>query len=289
MRGKHGEVIMKRMILSCCLLMVLSAVCSAKQKIAVFPFTGIRNDYNVTILAEQEMISLLVNQKRFDVIERDQLQSIIKEQKLAFTGVIDVSDAVEIGKIGGIRYAVIGTVPNVNYSSQQKYDENGKPYLEVDALVVVQLRIVDIQTAAVIFSETYNAKPGGGFLGIGRNVSGDAETTLAGTVKSVYEKKVANDMLNTFPMSGYILSVGEKGKTVTIDIGSEVGVKKKMKFDVIKEETKIHPKTKKEITVEKKVGLIQVIEVAGKESAICKIKDGEDINEDMMKVKLQKK
>ncbi len=271
-----------------CLLMILSVLYSEKQKIAVFPFNGVRNDYNMTLTAENQMISLLVNQGIFDVIERSQLDKIVKEQQLSLTGLIDVSDAVKIGKISGVRYAVIGSVPNVNYRAVQKVDDKGEPYLSVDALVVIQIRVIDIKTAGVLFSKTYNAKPGGGLLGsiLSLDTSADPETTLAKTVKRVY-KKVAKDMTNAFPMSGYILSI--EGNIVTIDIGKQAGVKKKMLFDVIKETEKIHPKTKKLIVIEKKVGLLKVKEVTGDESSECIIKKGEDKIAEMMKVNLRKK
>ncbi|MDO8734786.1 MAG: CsgG/HfaB family protein [Elusimicrobiota bacterium] len=263
----------------------------AKDKIAMFPFSGIRQDYNMTSTIENEMTSLLVNQKRFDVIERGELGRIIKEQQLQSTGLIEVSDAVSIGKIGGIKYAVLGSVPNVNYSSRQVFNEStGKNELEVDALVVFQVKIIDVQTAAITFSETFKMKPGGGLLGGifgGGDASADPETMLASMVKRYFEKDIDKKMSNAFPVEGSILSMDKK--SVVIDIGSESGVEEGMKLDVIFQEKKLNPKTQKEITIEKKVGVLKVTEVSGAESAVCKIKDGEDVIKEGMAVKLQKK
>lgn len=273
------------------LLAVIPTICQAKDKIAVFPFrTAVYNDYRMTDHAETEMISLLVNQKRFDVIERDQLANIFKEQAMSMTGTIDVSQAVEIGKISGVRYLVLGTVTNVNYKCIQKRDDQGQLYNDIDALFVMDVRIVDVQTAAVLFSNTFTAKPGGGLLGgligMGNDLSTDPETQLCNMVKRLYEKEISKKMLEAFPMAGAIVSLMDK--QAVIDIGSDQGVKKGMKFDVIMQQQKESPTTKKVITIDYKVGKVEVIEVSGVESAICKVKDGGDAVKEGMIVKFAK-
>jgi len=273
------------------LLALIPSMCWAKDKIAVFPFrTAVYKDYRMTDQAETEMVSLLVNQRRFDVIERDQLANILKEQSMGMTGVIDVSQAVEIGKISGVRYLVLGTVTNVNYKCIQKRNDQGQIYNEVDALFVMDVRIVDVQTAAVLFSNTFTAKPGGGLLGGliggGGDLSTDPETQLSSMVKRLYEKEISKKILEAFPMGGSIISLMDK--QAVIDIGSDQGVKKGMKFDVIMQQQKESPTTKKVITIDYKVGRVEVCEVSGVESAICKIKDGGDAIKEGMLVKFAK-
>jgi len=182
-------------------------ICSAKDKIAVFPFSRtIARDGNMTYFAETEMISLLVNQRRFDVVERAQLERILSEQSLGQTGVIDISQAVEVGKISGVKYAVLGTVTNVNFNVTKTYVKdfqgNSSPVDVVDALLAMDIRIVDIESATVIFSETYTKKPNGGFMGLGGNLSTDPETQLSSMVKDLYANEISKKMLRAFPIEG---------------------------------------------------------------------------------------
>jgi len=281
---------MRRLIAFFILSAILSPnVCLAKDKIAVFPFKRTAyNDYRMTDVAETEMVSLLVNQKRFDVVERAQLEAIMKEQTLNLTGIIDVSQAVEIGKISGVKFAVLGNVSNVNYSKVQKTNDQGELYWEIDALFVMDLRIVNVQTASVIFSETFTSKPGGGLFGglMGVGLSTDPETQLSSMVKKLYEKEISKKMLGAFPMEGTIISYD--GNQAIIDIGLGEGVTKGMKFDVIMQQQKENPKTQKVITIEYKVGKIEVVDVSGEESAICKVKDGKDQIREGLVVKFSK-
>lgn len=259
----------------------------AKEKIAVFDFQGVHNDANMTAIAENEMISLLVEQKRFDVVERQQLARILQEQQLSNTGIIDVEQATEIGKIAGIKYAVFGQVTNVNYSAKRIQTESGS-YLDVDALIALQIRIVDIQNGSVIFSKAYNGKPSSGFGSLlsGSGASDDAETTLTNILKKLYEKEIAKDLSKVFPIEGSIVAVEDKS-TVIIDIGTEQGVTEGMSFDIVTKEEKISERTQKNITIVKKIGSLKVKEVTGSESSVCKIKDGKNIEEGML-VQLQK-
>jgi TolB-like protein len=292
--GKRNSKMKKTMLSVVMIGLMLSIVgvvnSFAKEKIAVFPFTGIQRDANMTSLAESEMISLLVAQKRFDVVERAQLNTILKEQHLSNTGLINVEDTTEIGKIGGISYGVIGQVTNVNYSASQVYNKTTQDYdLVVDALIVLQIRIVDIKTGAILFSKTYNSKPkSSGFLGLGKSdSSGDAESTLANSLKRTYKEEISADLDKVFPIEGSIISLEDK-KTVIIDIGSDSGVTKGMKFNVITREEKVSERTGKPVILTKKIGVIQVNDVTGAESSICKIKDGKNIQEGAL-VQLQTK
>jgi len=92
---------------------------SAKQKttIAVIEFTDLQG--NVTdfgrYLAE-ELITRLYDTEKFKVIERQQLNKVIAEQKLSLSGVIDPASAKQLGKILGVDAIVSGTTTNLAQS-----------------------------------------------------------------------------------------------------------------------------------------------------------------------------
>src|ERR1035437_8464855 len=94
---------------------LMSVFVSAKEKIVVFPFTGVNEtnarystddgSYGTAKIAENCMIDTLVATKQFEVVERAALKKIIEEQKLALTGAINAEDAVQVGNLLGASYA----------------------------------------------------------------------------------------------------------------------------------------------------------------------------------------
>uniref|UniRef100_UPI00405693DD FlgO family outer membrane protein n=1 Tax=Candidatus Electronema sp. TaxID=2698783 RepID=UPI00405693DD len=83
-----------------------------KKTVAVVDFTDLEG--NVTqldqFIAEEFSVALASAGKGFRVIDRTRLKSIIKENKLAATGLIDLATASKLGKIAGVDALVIGTL-----------------------------------------------------------------------------------------------------------------------------------------------------------------------------------
>lgn len=281
---------MKKSIVVLLVLFVFCSLSIAKEKIAVFPFATVLHDYNMGSLAETEMASLLIETKRFDVIERSQISAIMSEQKLSNSGIVNENDANEIGKISGVKYLVLGTVSNVRYLVTQKRTESGV-YEDVDAAIVLQLKIIEVESASVIFSKTYNMKKGSGlgsaFSSLVGSGDGTPEGTLSSLLKKTYVKEISKDMLNAFPIEGEILSIEDK-KTVTIDVGSDQGVKKGMVFNVITKEEKTNSSGKTR-TIVKKVGNLKVTEVLGEDTSNCKVTESSVPLEEGMAISYEKK
>jgi len=86
----------------------LSQRLDAGLRIALLPVSGdqsiAREIYdNITV----EFTNILV----YDMVEREQLNQIIKEQKLQFSGLVDDKTAVEVGKLLGAQVIIIGDLP----------------------------------------------------------------------------------------------------------------------------------------------------------------------------------
>ena len=54
--------------------------------------------------ASDMLITALVKSKKYDVYERDKLNAIMKEQKLQMSGAVDMSTAVQMGKLVGCSF-----------------------------------------------------------------------------------------------------------------------------------------------------------------------------------------
>ena len=95
----------------------------------------------------QMLISDLAAVETLRIVERERLQAVLEEQKLARSGKIDAGTAARIGKLLGARYLVLGSY----------FDALGA--LRVDA------RLVDVETGQVLKSVGANGKTDD-FLGL---------------------------------------------------------------------------------------------------------------------------
>lgn len=92
-----------------------------KQKIAVVDFTDPQG--NITelgrVMAEEFSVSLALaaeKDKKFKVVDRTHLKSIVKEHKLSASGLIDPDTARKLGKVTGVEVLVTGTLTSLGDS-----------------------------------------------------------------------------------------------------------------------------------------------------------------------------
>lgn len=85
---------------------------SGKKSVAVVDFTDLQG--NVTelgrFLAEELSVSLSQQASGFTVIDRTYLKAILREHKLAASGLIDPATASKLGQIAGVQGLVTGTI-----------------------------------------------------------------------------------------------------------------------------------------------------------------------------------
>jgi TolB-like protein len=85
---------------------------AGRKSVAVVDFTDLQG--NVTELgrfvAEQISVALAASGKPFEVVERTHLKALLKEHRLADSGVIDPQTARKLGQIAGVEALVTGTL-----------------------------------------------------------------------------------------------------------------------------------------------------------------------------------
>ena len=189
-----------------------------RMVVAVMPFEnkGASGDLGEIIL--DKMITVLVNQGRFKVIERAQLNKILEEQSLGSSGVIDANTAAQIGKGIGVDAIIIGSVAAAASGS-----------ISIDA------RVIDTESAKIIVAEDVYSG------------SSDAQS-----VKNAIEN-LANKIVEELPLvEGYIIRID--GTEVILDVGRRGGLKRGMKCIIYKEGADIkHPITGEVLGKETKV------------------------------------
>lgn len=143
---------MKRIIIPVLMLIITTALagCSSSvevviskhsdpneiQKVAVFKINKLSH-YQTT----EKISDLLIHEflkLGFDVVERSDIERLVKEQKLSVSGFIDPKEAVAIGKLTGADTIVLGT---------GELDPNDK-----DKLTYLVIKVISLKTGSVIIT-----------------------------------------------------------------------------------------------------------------------------------------
>lgn len=139
---------------------------SKYESLAVFPFSDAPGSPGSGQVVQGIVIQELAKAS-FKIAERSRLREIIDEHKLAMAGVTDQSEALEIGKIIGVRAIVVGEggqyvmqprqtrtiyYPFTDYRTGQTIYSSipGKTWNET--FVSISLRILNVISGLVIFS-----------------------------------------------------------------------------------------------------------------------------------------
>ncbi len=179
-----------------------------RMGIAVLPFEnkGASKDLGEIVL--DKMTTVLVNQNRFKVMERAQLNKILEEQKLGMSGILDAATAARIGKGIGVDAIVMGSVV---------LTQNGS--------VSIDARVIDTESARIIIAR--DAYTG----------SSDIQS-----VKNAVEN-LAHALVKDLPLvDGFVIQVN--GNQIMLDKGLGNGLKPGMKCIIYREGKEIrHPIT----------------------------------------------
>jgi curli biogenesis system outer membrane secretion channel CsgG len=97
------------------------------------------------------IVSELMMVPDFTVLERQKLRTVLSEQKLSLSGLVDENNATKLGKLIGVDAIVVGAVSQYNTSSIPIY----LVILTLDKdvyNVAASLRIIDVESGIIIFS-----------------------------------------------------------------------------------------------------------------------------------------
>ena len=94
---------------------------------------------------------MLTSSRTISVIERDQLDAIASEHKLALSGVVTDETAIQIGKIAGCQYMLLGAVTNLA-KNQSATDLFVFSTSKNTAIATIDVRVVNVETSEVKLS-----------------------------------------------------------------------------------------------------------------------------------------
>ncbi len=143
----------------------------------------------------------------YEVIERDQLEKIMKEQQLSLSGAIDENSAAEVGKLLGLDVLIIG---NASYSHNDEWSNSELTGRCLKRTVTAKgtMKIISVKTARIVGTKTASASFKDS--GCGDKVSGVLTTDQLADVSL---KQLAKDFVDYFtPGYEYMVFNMEKVK-----------------------------------------------------------------------------
>ena len=239
--------------------------------------TGEEKDKEITEKIYQIASSTATQLNRYNVIDRSQLDRILKEQKLQHSGVIDQNQAIEIGKVAAANEALLIQVHNfgqkgVPTEKQKEKEEEEEPETgllgwvvkevvkaEIDkemenverypnnihTVIDGEVRLIKVETGESVASFSIHADHTGGVK----------TKSLSEALKQVRSQMYTN-LKTMYTLSSEILDV--RGGDVTLLLGKNMGVKQGTLFEIVTREEKRVVRDR-EITIPgKSVGFVEV-------------------------------
>jgi TolB-like protein len=105
-------------------------VIPARSRIAVLDIDSY--DAELGVFTTEELIMFLVKTRKFSVIDRDSIETLLKEQNFQMSGVVNDNTAVSIGKFLGASVIITGII-------HQRYGQ-----------IDFSLKILDVETAEIL-------------------------------------------------------------------------------------------------------------------------------------------
>jgi curli biogenesis system outer membrane secretion channel CsgG len=243
-----------------------------KATIAVAPFTFHR-DYRAAPEAQLEtaaltnkLVTALVQSRKFDVVERERIDTLLDEMQLTESGLTDPSRAVEAGRMLGADFFVMGEISVFTATTSVKQVPMTERWIRTrEMLLVVDMRIVDTRTSKIVAAERGESRQTSK-----QRIKGRPSTNVPTTPEEVdvverdlCQKLVLKVIDAVYPIK--VIGVNASG-VVSINRGQGGGVAVGDVLDVFTEgEAMVDPDTGEVLgSEETKVGRIRVDQVLAK-------------------------
>lgn len=291
MNRKYGTILL--LVILTALLFFPAHGAGQLYRIAVLPFDdgSIQNrwwgNYELGKGVSNELVTALLETKKFRLVEREQVEKILGEQK--FSNIAgDQKTAAAVGKILGVKYLVMGRVTEFTTDSQSggfiaPNSRLGLAIKSTVARVAIDARMVDTTTAEIVTSATGVGEKTKTNLGIatkgGGFVFGNSsfyKTNLGQALRDAINQVAAKLAQQAYagvlykPLTGLVAYVSPD--KIIINLGSNDNVEPGMIFEVQHVSGVVKDPASGEVIdeISEIVAEISVIEVKEK-SATCKI------------------
>jgi curli biogenesis system outer membrane secretion channel CsgG len=267
-------VIKIRKILFTTLLVILTAsslgFSAELPRVAVIGFDSTAPGYiwhinsELSQAATDLMINALIKTERFRVFERIKLDAILKEQDFqAYSGRVDPSTAVKIGKMLGVDLIVTGSVTGILFQKSGGIKLGPVSLKKSSASVTMTVRAINVTTGEIIFSEVKKGTTSKSGVSIripvpgGFGLSSESVTDIFSAIEDVCQQaavefavkaELDTATVSSLPLEGYVVKVESTSSgeitQVYINLGEDSGIQVGNEIKIFQEgEVILDPKT----------------------------------------------
>jgi len=241
-----------------------------KKRVAVINFED-RSGYghNIGQGVADMLVTSLVESDKFSVIERAELDEILKEQGLGQTGLVTPQSAAKVGQLLGVQRIITGSITEFGSKQNKVGGGIGGFNLGVStttARVAVDIRIINVNTGEIVMAKSAEGEDSStGLDNVGvQDIDFHNSSTWDNTQLGIASREAINECvdyivedMSDLPWEGKIISAS--GATVYMKPGSKGGVQPGMVFSIYRPgEELIDPDTGISLgSEESKIGEIQ--------------------------------
>jgi curli biogenesis system outer membrane secretion channel CsgG len=109
----------------------------------------VENDGELATIASER---ILTNSGKFEIVERQNIMSVINEQKFMLSGLISEDDVFKVGNLLGADAILVGRV-NSAYSYKQMVSNNSGAFLSIPvSYVTISVKLIDTHSGKLLWS-----------------------------------------------------------------------------------------------------------------------------------------
>lgn len=265
---------------------------NSRPTVAVLDFStkGLTSDwwggFEPGIALSDLLTDRMVNDGRFNVLDRTHLNATLGEHQLAAGGEMDPQTAVTAGRMVGAHYLVTGNILQLDQTGQSGANAGSLLPGVLGAAaggvsthrvtIKVAVRVIDSRTGQIVqsFSDeetrsgtSWNAGGAAGYTGGSYSNEQFVNSDMGHLIDDEAAKIVASldpSRFNSGPaapaLSGHIAAID--GRNVIINIGSNNGVQVGQTFDIVRLKSLVDPTTHQRLQVSENVGKLQIDSVS---------------------------
>ena len=220
---------------------------------------------------------MLANSPSVSVIEQDRLDAIARQQRMSMSGMIDPRMLVEVGRIAGCQYVLVGAATKFNKTSKTTGVKGIFAEIKTEANITLDARLIDTKTGEVVLSasETGSATHKQTASSLGgvtqtQDVAGGLEDSAIEEAVSRISQRVLEAAVGDF-----MQVLGAGGGDITLSIGAVSGARQGALFRVYAEGGEVMDMRGNVIGRRSKtIAIVQIVEVDNEFSIARVIKNG---------------
>ena len=247
---------------------------------------GLRTPEENTKAFVDMLTTAIAKTRKFDIVERDRMADIIKEQAIGESELIEQESAQKLGTLKGVDYLILGAI--TEYGMQSKgLGVRGLGIASSKAVMAIDIRIIDAETGSIAIAETVNeSKKASGGIAVQGFEAGEKNEKVLSDVMRECADSVANLVVSTI----YPVKIVSVSKTVMVNYGSGY-LEKGDVLDVFSQGEKIIDPDTGEVlgSEEEKIGRIKITDVQAKFSKAAAVSGAEKLAKGMICRKVSKK